>query len=174
MGEFPDMQGERLPDPAQRTTSSRQGAVVPEPMQSVPTLPPVRRESIEIVAETIQAEEVQEFSKEIQEPVMEEAKPPPMKQPPVEAVAVNPDMEMKRERPTPPAQEASPAKRARVVTKNAPLRVRAEPDVRSKALAQISKDSVVPVFQETKDWFQIEYRKGKKGWISRKYSQLVN
>jgi len=41
-------------------------------------------------------------------------------------------------------------------------------------VAQIPKNSVVPVFQETEKWFQIEYQKGKKGWISKKYSRLVN
>lgn len=177
LGEFPEMQDELLPDPAQRTTDPIEEVFVPEPMQSVPSLPPVRKESIEIVAETEPPEE----EPEIEDPVMEEApaKPPEVKQPqkiepPVEAVAVDPDMEMKREKPSPTVQEPAPAKRVRVVTKNNPLRVRAEPDGRSKILAQIPKNSVVPVFQEKKNWFQIEYQKGKKGWISKKFSQLVN
>ncbi|MBC8287762.1 MAG: SH3 domain-containing protein [Nitrospinae bacterium] len=174
MGEFPEMQGERLPDPAQRTTSSGQGTVVPEPMQSVPTLPPVRRETIEIVAETVQADEAEDLSSDTQDIVMEEAKPSPKRQPPVEPVAVDPDIEMKRERPTPPTQKPAAAKWVKVVTLKAPLRVRAAPDAKSKVLAQLPKNTVVPVFQEAKDWFQVEYQKGKKGWISRKYSQLVN
>ena len=171
---FPDMLSERLPDPSQRTISSKQGVVAPELMQSVPTLPRFRRESIEIVAQTKQTEEVEEFSKETQELITEEAKPAPIQQPLDEAVAVNLDMEMKRERSTPLAQATSSARRVRIVTKVAPLRVRAKPDARSKVLAQIPKNTIVLVFQEVKDWFQVEYQKGKKGWISKKFSQLVN
>jgi uncharacterized protein YgiM (DUF1202 family) len=78
---------------------------------------------------------------------------------------------MKREKPT--VQEPAPTRRVQITTKEAPLSVRAEPDVRSKGLAQLPKGSVVPVFQEAKDWFQIEYQKGKKGWISKKYSELI-
>ena len=80
-------------------------------------------------------------------------------------------MEMKREKPT--VKKPAPTRRVRITTKEAPLRVRAEPDVRSKVLAQIPKGSEVPVFQEAKDWFEIEYQRGKKGWISKKYSQLI-
>ena len=174
LGEFPEMQSEILPTPAQRTTSQQEGVVVPEPVQSFPNLPPIRKESIEIVAEVPKRDEVQEFSEEIQEPVMEEEtppEPPAIKQSPVEEVAVDPDMEMKREKST--VQQPAPTRRVQITTKEAPLSVRAEPDVRSKALAQVPKGSVVPVFQEAKDWFQIEYQKGKKGWISKKYSQLI-
>ena len=174
LGEFPEMQSEILPTPAQRTTSQQEGVVVPERVQNFPNLPPIRKESIEIVAEVLKRDEVQEFSEEIQEPVMEEEtppEPPAIKQSPVEEVAVDPDMEMKREKST--VQEPAPTRRVQITTKEAPLSVRAEPDVRSKALAQVPKGSVVPVFQEAKDWFQIEYQKGKKGWISKKYSQLI-
>jgi tetratricopeptide (TPR) repeat protein len=172
--DFPEMQSEKLPAPAQRTTSQQEGVVVPESVQSVPNLPPIRKESIEIVAEVPKRDEVQEFSEEIQEPVIEEGtppEPPAIKQSPLEEVAVDPDMEMKREKPT--VQEPAPIRLVRITTKEAPLRVRAEPDVRSKVLAQVPKGLVVPVFQEAKDWFQIEYQKGKKGWISKKYSQMI-
>ena len=174
LGEFPEMQSEILPTPAQRTTPQQEGVVVPEPVQSFPNLPPIRKESIEIVAEVPKRDEVQEFLEEIQEPVMEEEtppEPPAIKQSPVEKVVVDPDMEMKREKPT--VQEPAPTRRVQITTKEAPLIVRAEPDVGSKALAQVPKGSVVPVFQEAKDWFQIEYQKDKKGWISKKYSQLI-
>jgi tetratricopeptide (TPR) repeat protein len=172
--EFPEMQSEILPTPAQRTTMQQQDVVLPEPMQSLPNLPPIRKESIEIIAEVPKSDEVQEFSKEIQEPVMEvetSPEPPAIKQSPAEEVEVDPDMEMKREKPM--AQKTTPTILVLITTKEAPLRVRAKPNVLSKALAQIPKGSVVPVFQETNDWFQIEYQKGKKGWISKKYSQLI-
>lgn len=174
LGEFPEMQSEILPAPSQRTTSQQQGVVVPEPMQSVPNLPPVRKESIEIVAEVPRIDEEQEFLEEIQETVMEEEAPPTppaMKQSPAVEVAVDPDMEMKREKAA--VKKPAPTRRVRIMTKGAPLRVRAEPDARSKVLAQIPKGSIVPVFQEGRDWFQIEYQRGKKGWISKKYSQLI-
>ena len=173
LGEFPEMQSEILSTPAQRTTSQEE-VVVSERVQSFPNLPPIRKESIDIVAEVLKRDEVQEFSEEIQEPVMEEEtppEPPAIKQSPVEEVAVDPDMEMKREKPT--VQEPAPTRRVQIATKAGPLSVRAEPDVRSKALAQLPKGSVVQVFQEEKDWFQIEYQKSKKGWISKKYSQLI-
>jgi tetratricopeptide (TPR) repeat protein len=174
LGEFPEMQSEILPTPAQRTTSQQEEVIILEPVQSVPSLPPIRKESIEIVAEVPKREEMQEFSEERQEPVMEEETPPEpsaIKQSLLKEVVVDPDMEMKREKPT--VHEPAPSRWLRIITKEAPLRVRAEPDIRSKALAQVPKDSVVPVFQETKDWFQIEYQKGKKGWISKKYSQVI-
>ncbi len=178
LGEFPEMHSEILPEPAQRTTSPTLEVIVPEPMQSVPTLPPIRKESIEIVAEVPKTEEEQELSEEMRETEMqdpmveEEPTPPVMKQPPAKEVAVDPDMEMKREKPT-VKKEPTPKRRVRITTKEAPLRVRAEPDVRSKVLAQIPKGSEVPVYQEGRDWFQIEYQRGKKGWISKKYSQLI-
>jgi tetratricopeptide (TPR) repeat protein len=172
--EFPEMQSEILSTPAQRTTSQQEGFVVLEPVLSVPNLPPIRKESIEIVAEVPKRDEVQEFSEVIQEPMMEQEtppEPPAKKQSPVEEVAIDPDMEMKREKLT--LQEPAPTRRVRITTKGDSLRVRAEPDVKSKELAQVLKGSVVPVFQEAKDWFQIEYQKGNKGWISKKYSELI-
>ena len=101
---FPDMLSERLPDPSQRTTSSRQGVIVSEPIQNFSNLPNTRRESIEIVAQTKQPEEVEELSKETQELITEEVKPARKQQPLDETVALNPDMEMKRERSAPLAQ----------------------------------------------------------------------
>ena len=178
-GEFPEMQ--LLPDAAQRTTESTQEVFVPEPMQSVPALPPVRKESIEIVAETKKA--IEEFPEHIQENEVvdfaaEEVSQAPestvMKRTPKVEAFVDPDMEMKRETSAAPVQESVPTKRVRIITQNAPLRVRAKPDARSAVTAQIPKNSVVPVFQETEKWFQIEYQEGKKGWISKKYSRLVN
>ena len=217
-GEFPNMLGERLPDPVQNTFSSdssekgvaapepmqsasnlpsvprkdsieivvdtkqpeaqgspsKKGYVVAEPMQIVPALPPLRSETIDIIEETKQSKEVEEFSEDTQKPMVQVAKPGSIEQPSVEAIAVSPDMEMKREKPEPSAHAALPQRRAQIITKGASLRVRAKPDAQSNVLAQIPKDTIVLVFQEAKDWFQVEYQKGKKGWISKKFSQLVN
>ena len=174
LGEIPEIQNEMLPEPAQTSIVPKQEVVLPEPMEKVPSLPPVLKESIEIVAET----EEPEVAEEVEDPLVEEApaEPPAEKlpaklEPPVEKVAVDPEMEMKREKAAPPVQATT--MRVRITTKKTPLRVRVEPDARSKVLAQIPKNSVVPVFQESKDWYQIEYQTDKKGWISKKYTQVV-
>ncbi len=185
LGEFPEMQGDMLPDPVQRTTQTREEVFVPEPMgeSRVPIASaPVRRESIEIVAETKRSVDEEEFFEETLderlEPVVEEATPKSsaMERPQRTEPIVDPDMEMKRETPSiaAPVEEPVPTKRVRVTTQNASLRVWAKPDARSTVMSQIPKNSVVPVFQDTDKWFQIEYQKGKKGWISKKYSRLVN
>ena len=160
--------------PEAQGSSSKKGYVVAEPMQIVPALPPLRSETIDIIEETKQSKEVEEFSEDTQKPMVQVAKPGSIEQPPVEAIAVSPDMEMKREKPEPSAHAALPQRRVQIITKGAPLRVRAKPDAQSNVLAQIPKDTIVLVFQEAKDWFQVEYQKGKKGWISKKFSQLVN
>jgi TonB family protein len=64
-------------------------------------------------------------------------------------------------------------KRARVMTRGTPLRVRAKPDSRSRVVANVPNSSVLTVYKETSDWFQIEHQTGKKGWITKKYSRLV-
>ncbi len=184
LGEFPEMQDEILPIPGQRPTRSMEEAFVPEvfvpePMETVPASPPVRKETIEIVVETEKPDE--ETQDEMMDPVMEEETPKPsaMKRPepmePIARPAPDPDMEMKREKPAmaPPAPEPKSTKRVQIMTRKTPLRVREKPDAQSKVVAQIPRNTVVPVFQESKDWFQIEYQKGKKGWISKKYSKLA-
>ena len=121
-----------------------------------------------------QSNEVEEFSEGTHESIIEDAKLDAIKQSPVEVVTVSPDMEMKREKPTPFVDVASRLRRVRIVTEVASLRVRAKPNARSKVLAEIPKNTIVQVFQEAKDWFQVEYEKGKKGWVSKKFSKLVN
>ena len=171
---LPDMLSERMPDPVKNTSSSRQAVVPPEPMQNVPPSPAIRSETIEIVEEIKQSNELEEFSEGTHESIIEDAKLDAIKQSPVEVVTVSPDMEMKREKPTPFVHVASRLRRVRIVTEVASLRVRAKPNARSKVLAEIPKNTIVQVFQEAKDWFQVEYEKGKKGWVSKKFSKLVN
>ncbi len=192
LGEFPELQDELLTAPGQRPTRSLEEAFVPdpfmpEPMERPPASSPVYKETIEIVAETKKPDEGEEMSAEMQDelmdPVMEEvsetAKPSAVKRPktiePMAEPALDPGMEMKREKLAivSSAPEPHPTKRVRIMTRNTPLRVREKPDAQSKVVAQIRKGLVVPVFEEAKDWFWIEYQKGKKGWISKKYSKLV-
>ncbi len=188
LGGFLEMQDEILPVPGQRPTRFLEEASVPEVfVPEPPASPPIRKETIEIVAETQKPDEGEEMATEMQDemmdPVMEEVpetpKPSTMKRPkPMEKMAdsaPDPDMEMKREKPAmvPPAQEPKSTKWVQIMTRNTPLRVREKPDAQSKVVAQIPKGSLVPVFLEAKDWFQIEYQKGKKGWIAKKYSKLA-
>ena len=185
LGELPEMHGEMLPELAEITNLIKQENISPEPMEISPTLPPVldlpliRKESIEIVAEAPKNIEEQEGSEEAQErEVRPEVKedmlpiPPVLKEFSIEKTPVDPNMEMKREKPT-VEKKPQPTGRIRVTTKAAPLRVRAGPNARSKILAQIPNGLVLPVFQEVKGWFEVEYQRDKKGWISKKYTQLI-
>ena len=188
LGGFPEMQDEILPVPGQRLTRFLEEASVPEVfVPEPPASPPIRKETIEIVAETQKPDEGEEMATEMQDemmdPVMEEVpetpKPSTIKRPkPMENMAdsaPDPDIEMKREKPAmvPPAPEPKSTKWVQIMTRNTQLRVREKPDAQSKVVAQIPKGSLVPVFLEAKDWFQIEYQKGKKGWIAKKYSKLA-
>jgi TonB family protein len=65
-------------------------------------------------------------------------------------------------------------KRVRVMTIATPLRIWADPHVGSRVVAQAPKGSVHSVLNETEEYYQIEYGRGQIGWISKKYSKLVN
>jgi hypothetical protein len=200
MGKFPEMQDEFISAPGQRPSKSMQESLVSEPFVPEPAVPapsPIQKETIEIVAETQKPDEEEEIPLDIQDdPAMEEAvdvpappkapealkvpeapRPRAMKQPePMEPLPTSEsDMEMKRETSSMDSQtpKSLPTKRVRIETRHAPLRVRMEPDALSKVVAQVPKGSIVQVFQEEKGWYQIEYKKGKKGWISKKYSRLI-
>jgi len=68
----------------------------------------------------------------------------------------------------------NPVIKVQITTKTAPLNVRANPSSKAKVVAQLSTATIIPMFQETGQWYQIEYLLGKKGWISKKYSKLLN
>ncbi|MBT3923142.1 MAG: SH3 domain-containing protein [Nitrospina sp.] len=193
MGEFPEMQDEISLAPGERPTRSMQEDFVTEPFspeitETQPTSPPVQKETIEIVAETQKPDEEEEIPLDIQEevedPAMEDVMkevpemPTAMKRPkqaePMTKPAMDPGMEMKREKSTlVTPSKPMVIKRVRIMTRKTPLRVRENPDSKARVVAQIPRGSVVPVFQEEKDWYQIEYQKGKKGWIAKKYSKLA-
>jgi hypothetical protein len=191
LGKFPEMQDELIPAPGQRPGMSMQEEflqepLVPEPMESVPALPPrepIQKETIEIVAETQKPAEDEEDFQGMGDPVIEAIPEPPkpraMKKPKMmemnDEPAVDPGMEMKRETSSmaSPPPKASPIKRVRIMTRSTPLRVRAQPDAKSGVVAQVPRNSIVPVFQENKNWYQIDYQRGKKGWIAKKYTKVV-
>jgi uncharacterized protein YgiM (DUF1202 family) len=82
--------------------------------------------------------------------------------------------EMKKQ-PEPVKKAAvKPTKKVKITTKTTPLRVRSDPSSKAEVIAQLPTATIVPMLQETGQWYQIEYMPGKKGWISKRYSKLVN
>lgn len=78
--------------------------------------------------------------------------------------------------PTPedfPEVAMAPQKKVRIVTRKSPLRVRKSPNLNSKILTILPKGSLVPFIMEKTGWFKVEFSSGQMGWISQKYSQLV-
>jgi hypothetical protein len=55
------------------------------------------------------------------------------------------------------------------------LRVRQEPSTAAEELAQVKPGERYAFIEEneTKDWFKIEYEKGKEGWVSSQYAKRV-
>ena len=66
------------------------------------------------------------------------------------------------------------SKKVQITTKTAPLRVRAVPSSKAEVVAELPAHSILPMIQETGLWYQIEYLPGKKGWITKKYSRLLD
>ncbi len=67
----------------------------------------------------------------------------------------------------------APQRKVRIVTRINPLRVREDPHLNSRILATVPKDSLVPLIKEENGWYKVEFSTGQMGWISKKYSQLV-
>jgi tetratricopeptide (TPR) repeat protein len=67
-----------------------------------------------------------------------------------------------------------PVKKVKITTKISPLKVRSDPSSKAEVVAQLPTATIIPIFQETGQWYQIEYLPGKKGWISKKYSKRVD
>ena len=177
-GEMPTMEmadDERFSSPDMGLNS-----FVPESMEMPKSSMPdavISEDTIEIVAaEKPRSEEMQ---KEDEFPEGDE----PMLDPEPEVMVEPPAKEMKQkvsqEKPTmkkPPVKVTAmkPVKKVKITTKTTPLRVRADPSSKAKVIAQLPKATIVPMFQETGQWYQIEYLPGKKGWISKTYSKRTN
>ena len=82
--------------------------------------------------------------------------------------------EIKKPSKTKKVAAIKPFKKVKIITKNVPLRVRANPSGKAPVVAQLPTKAIVLMFKEIEQWYQIEYLPGKKGWISKKYSKLVN
>ncbi len=52
------------------------------------------------------------------------------------------------------------------------LRVRFEPSLNASESAKIDVGKEVPYFQEQDGWYEVEYEKGKRGWISADYARV--
>ncbi len=67
----------------------------------------------------------------------------------------------------------APKRQVKIVTSKDPLRVRQGPTSDSKVLATVAKGSLVPLVKEENGWYKIELYGGEMGWVSKKYSHLV-
>jgi tetratricopeptide (TPR) repeat protein len=173
-----------VPEPTEDDSSSspnmQLNPFVPEPMETLKSSIPeaaFSEDTIEIVAAEKQKSE--EMLKADEFPEGDE----PMLDPEPEVMVEPPDKEMKQkmseEKPTmkkPPVKAIAmkPVKKVKVTTKKTPLKVRADPSSKAEVVAQLPATAIVPMFQETGQWYQIEYLPGKKGWISKIYSKRVN
>ena len=153
---------------------------VPEPMETLKSSMPeavISEDTIEIVAaekpkseEMLKADEFPEGDEPMLDP-----EPEVMVEPPAKEMK----QKMSKEKPTmkkPPVKAIAmkPVKKVKVTTKTTPLKVRADPSSKAEVVAQLPATTIVPMFQETGQWYQIEYLPGKKGWISKTYSKRVD
>jgi hypothetical protein len=141
---------------------------VPESMETPRSSMPdtvISEDTIEIVAaEKPRTEEMQKEDEFPEGEPMLDPEPDIMDEPPAK----------KMKRPSVKATVVKPVKKVKITTKTTPLRVRADPSSKAEVVAQLPTATIVPMFQETGQWYQIEYLPGKKGWISKKYSKQVN
>ena len=150
---------------------------VPEPMETLKSSMPeavISEDTIEIVAaekpkseEMLKADEFPEGDEPMLDP-----EPEVMDEPPAKEMK----QKMSEEKPTmkkPPVKAIAmkPVKKVKVTTKTTPLSVRADPSSKAEVVAKLPSTTIVPMFQETEQWYQIEYLPGKKGWISKTYSK---
>ncbi|MFQ5444498.1 MAG: SH3 domain-containing protein, partial [Nitrospinales bacterium] len=72
-----------------------------------------------------------------------------------------------------PSSGLTGGRKIKVATRESPLNVRLVPSIRGKIIGQAEKGSILPVLREKGKWYQVEYDKGKIGWISKLFSELV-
>ena len=148
---------------------------IPESMETPKSSMPdtvISEDTIEIVAaEKPRSEEMQKADEFPEGEPMMDPEPDIIDEPPAK------QMKMSEEKPAmkkPPVKATAPVKKVKITTKTTPLRVRADPSSKAEVVAQLPTATIIPMFQETGQWYQIEYLPGKKGWISKKYSKRVN
>jgi hypothetical protein len=174
-GEMPTMEmadDERFSSPDMGLNS-----FVPESMEMPKSSMPgavISEETIEIVAaEKPRSEEMQKEDEFPEGEPMLDPEPDIMDEPPAKKMKMS-EEKSKIKKPPVKATAVKPIKKVKITTKAKPLNVRADPSSKSKVVAQLPTETIIPMFQENGQWYQIEYLPGKKGWISKKYSILVN
>ena len=181
MGEMPNMEESSPSTPP----DMRLEPFVPESMETPKSSMPdtvISEETIEIVAEPKMGSEEKTSEFPEGEPSMD-PEPVVMDEPPAkemeQEMAAKPKMaeeksEMKKQPELVKKAAVKPTKKVKITTKTTPLRVRSDPSSKAEVIAQLPTATIVPMLQETGQWYQIEYMPGKKGWISKRYSKLVN
>jgi tetratricopeptide (TPR) repeat protein len=66
-----------------------------------------------------------------------------------------------------------PKKIVEIVTRNDPLRVREEPSSNSRVLGTVDKGSQFPFVREQNGWYKVQFSSGQMGWVSKKFSRLM-
>jgi tetratricopeptide (TPR) repeat protein len=150
---------------------------VPESMEMPKSSMPdavISEETIEIVAaKKPRSEEMQKEDEFPEGEPMLDLEPDIMDEPPAKKMKMSEEKFTIKKTPV-KATAVKPIKKVKITTKAKPLNVRADPSSKSKVVAQLPTETIIPMFQEIGQWYQIEYLPGKKGWISKKYSILVN
>ncbi|MDP7057264.1 MAG: SH3 domain-containing protein [Nitrospinaceae bacterium] len=166
-------------------------SVIPE--SDLETEPPVMSESMveevveEVVEESFAPEEIpsadssfpEESIEIVEESVVSDNKPAPPAEvvPMAEPVVVEKPIPMVDPAPIVSPEPAPPPapQMVQVVTKKGgPLNVRSEPEKKTGNIVYKLKNGAKTTFaDENEGWYQVEYAKGKKGWISKKYSKLL-
>jgi hypothetical protein len=171
-----------VPEPMETlsTPEMKLNPFVPEPMETLKSSMPealISEDIIEIVAaekpkseEMLKADEFPEGDEPMLDPEPEVMVEPPAKEMKQKVSQEKPTMK----KPPVKAIAMKPVKQVKVTTKTTPLQVRVDPSSKAEVVAQLPTKTIVPMFQETGQWYQIEYLPGKKGWISKTYSKRVN
>ncbi|QPJ63986.1 MAG: tetratricopeptide repeat protein [Candidatus Nitrohelix vancouverensis] len=166
-----------MPDPltaADPVSSEPVMETMPEQLTAVdPAMPDMMAEEIPALSDLMAAEEPELTEPE---PVMEPEPIPAMPDAmaasePAPAAPVVPEP-MTSPGPA-PAPVIEKQKWVVVTTKSSPLLIRDRPSREGKILSKAPKGSKYPHVKEEKEWFQIEYGKNKKGWVSRKFSKVM-
>lgn len=170
--------GMALPQaPPSASTPASEAMVTPPPMQETVSPPPP-----EIPVET-------------PEPRAMEPTPAPapvVPAPPAPAATLTPSPSLKSEdvtseflqkkitelkrkvaRAPTPSSGLPRGKKVKIATQASPLNVRLVPSIRGKIIGQAEKGAILPVLREKEKWYQVEYDKGKVGWISKLFSEPV-
>jgi len=82
--------------------------------------------------------------------------------------------ELLEDKPQQNASAAPTRPMVRVEIDDGYLNVRSEPSVQNgRPVGKLRRGDTVPLVKETQLWFQVEYQKGKHGWISRTYARKL-